>query len=316
MKMAKSLGFEATKSRIVETVAKATFFVTLTLCNSHASAQNVEAFGIYGGFNFPVTMDEGLSKDPRYFGQLTFRTTPIGFSYGVDKVGFGYILTPCYLQAGQKFSIRNSIGGEIGTRDIQMDYISLPIALKLHINDLSFFRLSGVLGLNVNYLIKGRETISQAASKVTYPLGVTIPKDPGYVAAYDGVFVPAVDNLEYVSNEKFNSIQLFAALGLRADFDINDEWSINFDGRANFGLFDSRQTSYVNQLKNPSGEPDFNGNPGAPDLPGQRREIYLAVSIGISKIIQTKNKFKTKRTGITNRGAKNIPRPRNMRPKS
>jgi len=311
--MAKSLRFEATNSIIAGTVAKTIFLFALTLGNSHAIAQNVEAFGVYGGFNFPITLDEGLSKDPRYFGQLTFRTTPVGFSYGYDKVGYGFVLTPCYLQVGQQFSIRNSIAGEIGTRDIQMDYISLPIALKLHVNDLAFFRLSAVIGLNINYLVKGRETISHAASKVTYPAGITIPTDPGYVAVYDGVFVPAVNNLEYVSNDKFNSIQLFAALGLRSDFDLNDEWSINFDGRANFGLFDSRQTSYVNQLKNPSGGADFNGNPGAPDLAGQRREIYLAVSIGISKIIQTKSKFKTKRTGITNRGGGNIPKPRNKK---
>jgi hypothetical protein len=312
-KMAKSFRFEATNSIIAGTVAKTIFLFALTLGNSHAIAQNVEAFGVYGGFNFPITLDEGLSKDPRYFAQLTFRTTPVGFSYGYDKVGYGFVLTPCYLQVGQQFSIRNSIAGEIGTRDIQMDYISLPIALKLHVNDLAFFRLSAVIGLNINYLVKGRETISHAASKVTYPAGITIPTDPGYVAVYDGVFVPAVNKLEYVSNDKFNSIQLFAALGLRSDFDLNDEWSINFDGRANFGLFDSRQTSYVNQLKNPSGGVDYNGNPGAPDLAGQRREIYLAVSIGISKIIQTKSKFKAKRTGITNRGGGNIPKPRSKK---
>lgn len=313
--MAKSLHFEAKKSIIATTVAKATFLFALVLCNSHTNAQNVEAFGIYGGFNFPITLDEGLSKDLRYFGQLTFRTTPVGFSYGYDKVGYGFVLTPCYLQVGQQFSIRNSIAGEIGTRDIQMDYISLPIALKLHVNDMAFFRLSAILGLNVNYLVKGRETISHAASKVTYPAGITIPKDPGYVPVYDGVFVPAINNQEYVSSDKFNSIQLFAALGLRSDFDLNDDWSINFDGRANFGLFDSRQTSYLDQLKNPSGGADLNGNPGAPDLAGQRREIYLAVSVGISRIIQTKNKFKTKRTGITNRNGNNAPKPRGRKPK-
>ncbi len=312
--MAKSLQFEAEKSTISVGTLKATLIVVLALSFSHSNAQNIEAFGVYGGFNFPITLDEGLSKDPRYFGQLTFRTTPVGFSYGYDKVGFGFVLTPCYLQVGQQFSIRNSIAGEIGTRDIQMDYISLPIALKLHVNDMAFFRLSAVLGLNINYLVKGREMISHAASKVTYPAGITIPTDPGYVSVYDGVFVPAIDKLEYVSNDKFNSIQLFAALGLRSDFDLNDDWSINFDGRANFGLFDSRQTSYVNQLKNPSGGVDFNGNPGAPDLPGQRREIYLAVSVGISKIIQTKTKFKTKRTGITNRGGNNAPKPRGRKP--
>ena len=183
--MAKSLHFEAKKSIFATTVAKATFLFALVLCNSHTNAQDVKAFGIYGGFNFPITLDEGLSKDLRYFGQLTFRATPIGFSYGYDKVGFGYVLTPCYLQVGQQFSIKNSIGGDIGTRDIQMDYISLPVALKLHVNDMAFFRMSAVLGLNINYLLNGRETITHAASKVIYPAGITIPTDPAYLPVYD-----------------------------------------------------------------------------------------------------------------------------------
>ncbi|MCX8492260.1 MAG: outer membrane beta-barrel protein [Cyclobacteriaceae bacterium] len=151
--MAKSLVYKAKKSISAMSIASAVAIVTGVFCFSEVKSQNVEAFGIHGGFNFPVTHDEGLSKDPRYSGQLTFRATPVGFSYGYDKIGFGFVVTPCYLQVGQQFSIRNSIAGEIGKRDILMDYISLPIALKLHVNDLAFFRLSAVLGLNVSYLV-------------------------------------------------------------------------------------------------------------------------------------------------------------------
>ncbi|MFO0329909.1 MAG: hypothetical protein ACK514_01035, partial [Bacteroidota bacterium] len=43
--------------------------------------QNVEAFGVFGGFNFPITLDEGLQKDNRYYGKFTIRSTPVGFSY-------------------------------------------------------------------------------------------------------------------------------------------------------------------------------------------------------------------------------------------
>jgi hypothetical protein len=278
------------------------FILLLSFTLSKAVCQNVEAFGFFGGFNFPITIDEGLNKDPRYFGRFTFRGTPVGFAYGYDRIGFGYLFTPQYLQIGQNYTIRNSIGGEIGSRDIQMDYFSLPVSLKLHINDLAFFRLSAIAAVNFNYLLNGRETITHIANKVKYPAGISIPIDPAYVIVYDGVFVPQVDNSEYVSNDKFNAFQIFAALGLRSDFDLNDDWSINFDGRANLGIFDTRKSDYLDQLKSPVGSPDVVGNPGAPDISGQRREIYLTINFGLSRIITSKNKFKTKKTGVTNRG--------------
>jgi hypothetical protein len=290
--------------------------VLLSISWGSGLCQNIESFGFFAGFNFPVTIDEGLQRDSRYFGRFTIRGTPIGLSYGYDHLGFGYLITPSYLQIGQKFTIKNSIGGEIGTRDVQMDYISLPVALKLHINDLSFFRLSAVAAVNFNYLLNGRETLTFLANKVKYPSGVSVPTEPGYVIAYDGVFVPAVNNLEYVSKDKYNSFQIFAGIGLRSDFDLNDKWSINFDGRANFGIFDTRTSSYLDHLKKPSGPADVNGNPGAPDLPGQRREVYLTVDFGISRIIASKSKFKTKSTGNVNRsGGGTTAKPRNKKAK-
>jgi hypothetical protein len=71
---------------------------------------------------------------------------------------------------------------------------------------------------------------------------------------------------------------------LRSDFDLNDDWSLNFDGRANFGLFDPRKKEYLDQLKQPD----------APDLYGQRREVYLTFEIGIARIIQIKRSFEPK----------------------
>lgn len=279
-------------------------------------SQNVESFGLIVGLNSPITIDEGLQKDPRYFGQFTLRASPIGFSYGIDKLGYGYLITPSYLQIGQKYNIKNTIGGEIGTRDIQMDYISVTIALKLHINDLAFFRLSAVAALNFNYLVSGKEIVSYSSAKVRFPSGVSVPTTPGYIVAYDGVFVPDVDNEVYVSTDKFNAFQLFAGLGLHSDFDLNDNWSLNFDGRINFGIFDPRQTSYIDQLKKPSGGPDINNLPGAPDLYGQRREVYLSVNFGLSYIIQSQAKQKIKKTTIKDRsGNKGMPKSRNKKPR-
>lgn len=245
--------------------------------------QNVESFGFFAGFNVPITFDEGLTNDPRFVGKVTFRATPIGLNYGYDHVGFGFVISPNFTQIGQKFLVKNTVGGDVGSRDIKMSYFSVPVALKLHLNDLSFFRLSAVAGLNFNYLINGSETISYAASKLDFPSSVRIPNEPGYTKVFDGVIVPDVNDLEYVSKDKYNPFQLFAAIGLRSDFDLNDDWSLNFDGRANFGLLDPRKKDYIDQLKQTS---------DAPDLYGARHEVYLTVEVGFSHIIQIKKEFK------------------------
>lgn len=264
------------------------FFVSSHL----AVSQNVESFGVFAGLNAPFTIDQGLQKDPRFLGQLTVRATPIGFNYGMDYVGYGFLISPSYTQIGQKFIIQNTSGGHAGTRNVTMNYFNVPVALKLHINDISFFRLSLVAAVNLSYLLEGKETMNFAAAKLKYPARVSIPSAPGYVVSYDGVFVPEESNLLYVSKDKFKPIQLFAGVGLRADFDLNENWSLNFDGRANFGVSDPRKSDYVQQLKTPAGLPDLVGNPGAPDVYGVRREVYLSVSVGFSRIVITKKEFK------------------------
>ncbi|MBK5278330.1 MAG: outer membrane beta-barrel protein [Bacteroidia bacterium] len=277
--------------------ALALLFVLLSM--HFAVSQNVESFGIFAGINAPFTLDKGFQKDPRYYGELTVRSTPFGFNYGMDYMGYGFLISPSYTKIGQKFIIQNTSGGHAGTRDITMNYFSVPISLKLHVNDISFFRLSLVASLNINFLLEGKETQNFVAAKLKYPAKVSVPTSPGYVVSYDGVFVPAVIDEIYVSKDKFKPIQLFAGIGFRSDFDLNDNWSFNFDGRANFGIFESRKSSYLQQLQNPSGPPDINGSPGAPDLYGIRRDVYISISVGFSRIVVTKKEFKPKRTTVS-----------------
>jgi hypothetical protein len=206
------------------------------------------------------------------------------------------------MEIGQKFLIKNFVGGEVGSRNVTMNYFSVPIALKLHLNDIAFFRLSLIASVNFSYLVKGQETISisavPSARKLLYPAGVSVPLSPDYQVAYDGVYVPNVDNEVYVSSNKFSSFQIFAGVGFHSDLDLNDDWSLYFDGRANFGVFDPRSDSYIDQLKNPVGPPDAYSpsKPAAPDLYGQRRDIYLSATFGLCRIIQIKEKFHSKRT--------------------
>jgi Outer membrane protein beta-barrel domain len=291
-------------------------FSCLLLVTSHlALSQNTESFGVFGGVNVPFTIDQGLNKDARFHGKGVVRGTPVGVYYGYDKSGYGFALTPNYVMLGQTFKIKNTTGGDVGFRYVKTNYFAIPVALKIHINDLSFFRLSLVAALSPSILISGQETMTHDATKLKYPSGVSVPTDPGYVVSYDGVFVPKVDNQVYVSKDKFSIFQLFGSLGLRSDFDLNDNWSINYDGRVNFGIFDSRKASYIQQLKTPSGPADVNGNPGAPDLYGPRRDVYISLEIGFCRIIQTKEKFHTKSSGRSITIQKDIPKPRNKKPR-
>ncbi len=271
---------------------KLVFCAFLTVSFQNLYSQNTESFGIFGGFNIPITIDKGLEKDSRYQAKFSIRGTPIGFHYGYDRPGFGYVISPSYLQIGQTYTILNTTGGDLGTRDISMNYFSLPVALKFHLNDLSFFRLSAIAAVDFCFLMDGKEVINMEAGKLRYPAGVTVPS--AYVIAYDGVFVPKITDQVYVAKDKMSAFQLFAGVGLRADLDLSEDWSVMVDGRANFALLDSRNKAYLDELQNPTGGPDLNGNPGAPDLYGQRRDIFLAVTFGVSRIIQTKKKFKEK----------------------
>lgn len=276
---------------------RSTFFVTsLTLLTSPLLAQNVEAFGIFGGINVPVTIDQGLANDPRYISKFSIRGTPIGFYYGYDRPGLGYFISPNYLTIGQTYIITNTTGGHVGTRDINMNYLSVPVGLKFHLNTLASFRLSLVAALDFSFLLDGQETLTHVSSKLRFPSGVSVPTDPGYSVVYDGVFVPDVTGQVHVSKDKFNSFQIFGGIGMRFELDLTEKWSVMVDGRANFGLLEPRKSEYIDQLQNPAGPADFQGNPGAPDLYGSRRDVFLSFSIGGARIITTKPKFKSRQS--------------------
>ncbi len=270
--------------------------VVLALQFQAVSGQNIESFGVFGGFNVPITIDQGLANDPRFVSRFSIRGTPVGMYWGYDRPGLGVFVSPNYLSIGQSYIIKNTTGGDVGSRDINLNYLSIPIGLKFHLNNLAFFRLSMVAALDFSFLLDGKETFSHSTAKLHYPNGVSIPTDPGYTVVYDGVFVPEVKDQVHVSKDKFKSFQLFGGVGMRFDLDLNDNWSLMADGRANFALFDSRTSEYLDQLKNPSGPPDFKGAPGAPDLYGARRDIFLSFTVGVARIITTKPKFKARQS--------------------
>jgi hypothetical protein len=242
-----------------------------------AAAQSKQvSIGIFTGATTSYTMDTGISKDARYNNRYDVKFSPIGFNFGIDYEGYGFVISPSLIRVGQNYHVVNTVGGQEGIRKINLDYLNFPIGFKLHMIDVSFFRVSLVGGASIAYLLKGTETISHNNAKYRFPKEVYPALPSTYAVEYDGVIAPSVSNYVIGKKSDFNSIQCFASFGIRSDWDITDHWRISFDARANYGLLDPRSNRYLNSL---------DARETIYDLPGKRNDLFAYLNIGISRYI-------------------------------
>lgn len=242
-----------------------------------ADAQEVHSLGVFTGFTIPYTWDEGFNKDPRYRLKYNVKFAPIGVHYGVDRPGFGFTFDPSIFKAGQHFNVINIAGGDVGERNINLTYFHAPVGFKLHLIDMSFFKVSFVASASVAYLISGEETITHTDSKLRFSPAV-IPNLPAeYIVEYDGVIVPNLSNQVLLEKKDFNSLQFYGAIGFMSDWDIGENYRVSFDLRGYYGIFDTRKQDYIDQINN---------NTAIYDLPGQRREMFAYLTIGFSRIVE------------------------------
>jgi hypothetical protein len=248
-------------------------------------AQEVHSFGLFTGITSPYTLDGGITKDPRYRNKYSVKFTPIGFHYGIDLDGYGFTIDPQISKMGQSFIIINTVGGHVGERKSNLTYLQVPAGIKLHMIDLSFFKVSFVASASVGFLLSGEETITHEDSKLYFPPEVypSLPED--YTVVYDGVLVPNIRNKPIGKKNDFRSIQVFGAIGMRSDWDVNEDWRISFDIRGNYGLFEPRSRERIKQIEN---------NQAIYDLEGNRRELFLSFNIGFARTIEISPRDKKK----------------------
>lgn len=247
---------------------------------------NQISLGVFTGITSPYTFDAGINRDSRYQQRYQIKLAPIGISYGIDYQGYGFVVTPSLINIGQDMNIVNTVGGYEGTRRINMQYLQVPIGFKFHVIDLSFFKVSLVAGIGAGYLLKGTETITHNYAKYRFPTEVLPILPPDYVIEYDGVIAPQITKLEIVRNEDFNKLQLFGSFGFRSDWDFKESWRIAFDLRANYGINETRNNSYLARTA---------ANETLYALEGQRRELFAYLNIGIARYIEV-DKQKQNRT--------------------
>lgn len=255
-------------------------FFTLLLILSSLLARTQQfsvSVGVYTGLTSAYTSDKGIDKDPRYQGRYEAKFAPIGVNIGVDYERFGLIFGPGIINVGQNFYITNTSGGQEGLRKIDLQYLNLPIALKVHLFDLSFFKVSAIAAIAPALLLKGKEEISHHDSKLPFPTEVYPILPPDYTIEYDGVLAPEISQYSLAQKRDFKSLQLFAAAGFRADWDVSNHWRVAFDCRVNYGIFNPRTDEYNQKLKSTL---------LLYESAGERRDMFAQVSIGISRYIE------------------------------
>lgn len=264
--------------------------IILFILPASAFSQKIVSVGLFTGLTAPFTLDQGIENDPRYQYRYLVKYAPIGFNVEIDYEGFGLIASPSYMKNGQNFNVLNSVGGQMGIRKINMQYIDMPVGFKLHVIDLSFFKVSFIAAAGVQYLISGEETISHDAGKMRFPLAVypILPDD--YTIEYDGVVVPKVNDYQMLSSSDFNKIQFTGALGFRSDWEVTELLKISFDLRANYSFLEPRTTAYLTKVDN---------HETLYDISGGRKEVFVYFTIGASRTFDLENskKGKGKRKG-------------------
>ncbi len=307
---------------------KSILVLLASLCLTTGWAQQVNSLGIFTGITVPYTFDAGINKDARYSNKYNVKFAPVGIHYGVDYQGYGLMIDPCITKLGQNYNVVNIQGGHVGERKIDLTYFYLPVGLKLHIIDLSFFKVSFVASVGFGMLLNGKETISHSGddtrSTLLFPVEVVgvFPspendlfeqQNPGYTVQYDGVRVPKQNNLELLSKDDFQSFQIFGGIGFRSDWDITEQWRVSFDLRGNAGVLEPRKSEYLDKVK---------AHEAIYDIYGSRRDLFLSLNIGFARIVEIERKdrekdIKRRRENKPRRPEKYPwPGPRNKKPKN
>jgi hypothetical protein len=240
-------------------------------------AQEVHSIGLFTGLTVPYTWDEGIQKDPRYREKYQIRFAPIGFHYGIDYPGYGFTFDPAVFTTGQYFNVVNVAGGQVGERKIDLSYIHAPFGFKLHMIDLGFFKVSFVASISAAFMLRGQETIAHSDAILKFQPAVLPILPPDYTPTFLGsteIIVPVVTDLKLLKVSDFNRFQAYGAIGFRTDWDVTETLRLSLDFRGSYGILEPRKSGYLDLVNNYQ---------ALYDLPGDRRDLLVLFTVGVSR---------------------------------
>ena len=260
-------------------------FATLTL-----DAQNIH-MGATTAVNATFVLDKGLSEDPRYNSEFTYKVAPIGFNFGVDLGRkFGLSLESIFAKQGQIYKIIDAAEQIKGERRIDLKTLQLPMLLK--------FMGGGNGGARGNFnfgpqlsLIRGAvESVQAQAGTFTIPDGVDFAAiqhefpsadnngDNTYSLPSD---LPTKELLTKKAND-FKNSEFSLAAAFTLDIDLSKHLYLTTQVRATYSLTDMRNGDVIEQLKQ-------GGN-----IFGNRANLLIGMQIGLHWSLRSTRSFKFK----------------------
>lgn len=256
------------------------------------------SFGVFTGITGSHTSDKGIKADPRYEAKYEAKFAPIGINVGIDYEGIGVMISPGLINVGQNFYVINTVGGQEGLRKIDLQYLNVPVSLKVHLVKLYFLKISAVASIGTAFLMSGKEDISHNSSKLQFPTEIYAILPPNYTIEYDGVLVPEINRYSISQKKDFRSLQLFAGAGFRTDWDASNNWRVSLDIRLNYGIFDPRTPTYARHLES---------NVRLYERPGDRKDIFAQLTIGISRYVEFEKRDKERKKKLKGSSTKYKP---------
>jgi hypothetical protein len=249
--------------------------------------------GLTTSYNATFVLDEGLSKDPRYNSTYTYQLSPIGVHVGLDLVkSFGVQLESILSNQGQIYQLINTAKEISGERKIDLQYLHLPLMMKLMSGGKKRVRGNFNLGPQLSLLTKAVESVQAKAGTFTIPEGLdfqTVRNDfPNAVNNNDGTYTIPEDQPSTSLFSKqagdFKKAEFQLALAFGADVDLTEHLFLSTQVRANYSLMDMRNEEIIYAIK----------AKGIGDVFGGRANFLVGVQVGLHYMLGSTRSFKKK----------------------
>lgn len=257
--------------------------IVLIAVSTSASGQLIQAhFGATTAVNATFVLDKGLSKDPRYNSEMTYKFSPIGFNFGIDLgKKFGLSLEAIKSQQGQVYQMIDAAKSVKGERKIDMSFLQLPMLMKFMSGGNGAARANFNFGPQLSLLTAAKETVAAQAGTFAMADGTSFAniqaEFPTAVDNGDGTYtlpanVPSTDVLSKKANDfKKAEFSLAAAFGL--DIDLSKHMYLSTQVRTSYSITDMRNGDVIEELKS--------GN----NIFGKRANLLVGVQLGLHYVI-------------------------------
>jgi opacity protein-like surface antigen len=272
-----------------------------------ASAQTKVHIGLNTAFNSTFVLDKGLSEDPRYKAEPTYKFSPIGLAFGADfGRGFGLQLESILSKQGQVYEIMDVAKKSIGERRIDLTYVHLPLLLRTFSTGTSRTRFNFMFGPQFSILTKGVEVYEQnqngtlelpeGAQAPTNPNTgeqVTVKSDRTYDYPASTQIIASTEAKKSIDQFKKNDLQL--ALGIGVDIDLGSNLYLSSQIRGNYGFMDMRNEDLITSLK------DNKSQQVVKDLFGRRANVVVGLQLGLHWVFGGNHSSSASEAGIPDR---------------